>query len=257
MKTPSSIQAIDAFNDNYIWLIKHENQACVVDPGDAEAVLNHLNTHKLTLNAILITHWHPDHIGGIEALLKQFPSIEIYAPSSPHIPTFTKIVKQGDKVQLFDLCFNVIEVPGHTLEHVVYSDTNKHLLFSGDTLFAGGCGRVFEGTYAQMHSSLKKLAALPPSTHIYCAHEYTLSNLAFCLQVESENNDIKDRISYVSALRKAQTPSVPSLLSDELKTNVFLRTASGISRNIPEKYLNSGSDELATFTALREWKNNA
>lgn len=259
MSSLSNIQCIPAFSDNYIWLIQSQGLACVVDPGDAQPVLQQLRSNNLSLHSILITHWHPDHIGGVEALAQQFPNVQIFAPKSAHIPCFTEQVCDGQKLNILNYTFDVMAVPGHTLDHVVYHDRQKQLIFVGDTLFAGGCGRVFEGTHEQMFSSLETLAKLDEDTLIFCAHEYTQANLTFCLAVEGDNPDIKARIKKVDNLRDKALPSVPFYLRDELATNVFLRTETGTPRFIPEPYnkaLNSAGSRVEIFTALREWKNN-
>lgn len=173
------IKSIPAFNDNYIWLIQNSDQRCaVVDPGDAKPVLEYIQTHNLTLDAILITHHHADHTGGISELARHFPNADIVGPANDPVPPLTHPVSGGDQIKLFDEVFFVLGLEGHTLGHIGYVGDGK--LFCGDVLFSAGCGRVFEGTMEQMYTSLEKIAALPEETEVYCAHEYTAGNLFFC-----------------------------------------------------------------------------
>lgn len=252
MKAHSSIHCIPSFDDNYIWLIEQEHHACIVDPGDAQPVLKFLKKHNLKLTHVLITHWHPDHIGGIDGLKKAYPDIAIITPNSEHISSYTHRASRGTIIKFFSFNFETIEVPGHTLDHIVYYCPDNEVLFSGDTLFAGGCGRVFEGTHAQMLSALNNLKSLPQSTKVYCAHEYTLSNLEFGAAVEPENLNIKSRITNTQIIRDAEQPSVPSTIKLELETNVFLRCHLNLKRS---DYIQADNDQLQVFQALREWKN--
>ena len=194
------ILPIPAFEDNYIWLVRDKNHAMVVDPGDANPVIAYLEAHKLELDAILITHHHHDHIGGVGTLLRAYhPSV--YGPAGNKYPFNRHIVSEGDVITLPNLGLNLttLEVPGHTLDHLAYY--GHGLLFCGDTLFSGGCGRLFEGTYAQMLASLQKLASLPEATRVFCTHEYTLHNLQFALTLEPFNPALQHYISDVSAMR--------------------------------------------------------
>lgn len=216
---------IPAFTDNYIWLIVNpdNHQAAVVDPGDAQPVLDYCQQHGLELCTILITHHHPDHVGGVNKLVKHY-NIPVYGPALENIPDCDHKLSEGDVVtleQLDHLKLNVIDVPGHTSGHIAYYGNGW--LFCGDTLFAGGCGRLFEGTPAQMHTSLAKLKALPPQTQVFCAHEYTQANLAFAITIEPDNLDLQQRIQDVAKLRQQQQPTIPSSIDIELKTNPFLR----------------------------------
>ncbi len=249
---------IPAYQDNYIWLgvNRQSKQAFVVDPGEAPQVIDYLTQHGLTLAAILVTHKHMDHTGGISDLLKVYPDVPVYAHATENVPTTTQFVKQGDRVQLTVLpdAFTVIDIPGHTLGHIAYSAPS--ILFTGDTLFGGGCGRVFEGTAEQMLMSLNKLAALPDDTAIYCGHEYTLANLRFAKMVEPENADIQARMIEVEKLRADNKPTLPSTLGLEKKTNPFLRC------EVPAVIVRAedcAGRELFSpaevFHEIREWKN--
>ena len=250
------VSYVNAFNDNYIWLIKKNNlpEIVIVDPGDARPVIEAIEQQSLRPVAILITHHHPDHVGGIRRLLERFP-IPVYGPSNEAIRAITHPVKEGDQVNIDELecTFSVLDVPGHTRGHVAYFCDNK--LFCGDTLFTGGCGRLFEGTPQQMYASLQKIAALPAETAVYCAHEYTLDNLAFAQVVEPENRELLERITTARATRQHGQPTVPSTLSLEKATNPFLRchlpNVIQAAENYCLKSLQSGVD---TFTIVRSWK---
>jgi hydroxyacylglutathione hydrolase len=243
---------IPAFSDNYIWMLHAHGQAAVVDPGNAEPVLQQLATSGLQLHTILVTHHHNDHIGGVEKLQNE-TGARVYAPARenyafPHHP-----VQQGDQVSLdfLPLTLSVIEVPGHTLGHVAYYGAK--LLFCGDTLFSAGCGRLFEGTPAQMLDSLNKLAALPAETAVYCTHEYTEHNLKFARQLDPANPALLARQAQVTILRQQGLPSLPSTLAIERDSNPFLRCTS------PAIQQASGIKEanpLAVFTAIREMRNH-
>lgn len=215
------VNPISAFTDNYIWSIEKNTNAVVVDPGDASVVLHYLKEKKLNLTGVLITHHHADHIGGVEELLQNF-SVPVYAPASgdygfPHVKC-----AEGDEVVLESVgaAFSVLEIPGHTLDHIAY--LGEGAVFCGDTLFAGGCGRIFEGTPVMMFLSLQKLAELPKETLVYCAHEYTLANLAFAKTVDADNTYLKNRIENEGGKRKQGIPTVPSTIGLELETNPFL-----------------------------------
>ncbi len=251
------ITPIPAFADNYIWLLKsgQNPQVAVVDPGDAAPVLERLQSESLSLGAILITHHHHDHTGGIGRLKAAFPHARVYGPAAESIPGITDPLTEADEVQLpwCSESLKVLEIPGHTAGHIAYAGDG--LLFCGDTLFAGGCGRVFDGTMAQMAASLQRIAQLPQETLLYCAHEYTQDNLGFAHLVEPENQAIEARQAATRTIRSQGQPSVPSLLSLERETNPFLRTQNptviAAAEAWAQKPLN-GSVEL--FSALRSWK---
>ena len=252
MQPALEVLPIPAFKDNYIWLIKHGHRVVVVDPGDAGPVIETLNHNSLELGAILITHHHADHIGGVAALLSNH-SVPVFAPERgcydfPHTP-----VAEGDHIHLdaIELELMVMEVPGHTLDHVAYYGANR--LFCGDTLFSAGCGRLFEGTAAQMYASLQRLAALPGNTMVYCTHEYTEHNLRFARMLEPGNNALVTRQQQAAALRQSGQPTLPTNIALERETNPFLRcdiaairTASGCVK----------ADEVQIFSAIREMRNH-
>ncbi|MCE7642359.1 hydroxyacylglutathione hydrolase [Vibrio fluvialis] len=247
------IKSIPAFNDNYIWLIQNSDRRCaVVDPGGATPVLDYLSQHELTLEAILITHHHNDHIGGVPELVRQYPNVDVVGPAQEPIPTLTHPVDAGDQIELFDERFMVLGLPGHTLGHIGYVGDGK--LFCGDVLFSAGCGRVFEGTMEQMFTSLSKLVALPEETEVYCAHEYTASNVAFAMAVEPDNEQLQIYRDEVIRLRGQGHSTLPSTLRREKWVNPFLRTQEpSIMKSVANR--TEQTDALSIFTALREWKN--
>ncbi len=253
-----SVAPILAFNDNYIWtLIDDETRAAVVvDPGDADPVMQYLNAHQLKLVGILITHHHWDHTNGIDKLKATY-QVPVYAPAKDNVSGVTHPVQDNETITIphFPIHFRVIAIPGHTLGHCAYY--SNEMIFCGDTLFAAGCGRLFEGTAEQMYSSLQKLAMLPANTKVYCGHEYTLSNLKFAKTAEPSNAHIEQRMTQVNALLEKQQPSLPSTIAEELKTNPFLRCD---SEDLIQQVSNYISKPLATpvkvFAALRYWKDN-
>ena len=215
------IDALPAFSDNYIWLLQDSGQqrCAVIDPGDAAPVLAWLNAHPgWRLSDILITHHHHDHVGGI-AQLKAATGARVVGPARETIPERDRALSDGDSVEVLGHTLSVIEVPGHTLGHIAYYQAEQHWLFCGDTLFAAGCGRLFEGSPAQMHASLQRLAALPDRTLVYCTHEYTLSNLRFAQAVEPDNAQIAERLRQVAAWREAGQISLPSTLAHRPRTS--------------------------------------
>ena len=259
----SSISAINAFNDNYIWAIVNNGNAALVDPGDADVCIAFIEKNQLTLNTILITHHHADHIGGIEKLTnyckqKQW-HITIYGPANENIPHCNVKLIENDIVQLPDLKLNftVIDLPGHTAGHIAYF-TKAHVqpvVFCGDTLFSGGCGRLFEGSPAQMLTSLTKLANLPENTQVYCAHEYTQANLKFALTVEPNNPALKHYSDKVNALRQQQQSTIPTSIEQEKHINPFLRShIQAVQQSAMEFDNNTKTNSLQTFTTIRRWK---
>ena len=248
-----TIVPVPAFDDNYIWLLRNPGSrvAAVVDPGDEEPVLEYLRTQGMELGAILITHRHWDHTGGVQDLLSQFPEIPVFGPAGESIPTVTHALREGDSVSVtgMDAALKVLDVPGHTAGHIAYY--GEDALFCGDTLFAAGCGRVFDGTAADLYRSLMRIAALPPTTRIYCAHEYTLDNLGFAKWVEPENPALLGREKQDRASRASDRPTVPSLLGLELETNPFLRTHVPQVIKAAEAYagrpLQTGAEVFAMF----------
>jgi len=251
------ITPIPAFADNYIWLLKGEDssEVAVVDPGDATPVLEYLQREQLSLDAILITHHHQDHTGGISRLKAAFSNAKIYGPAHESIPKITDPLTEGAKVQLpwQSDSLKVFDMPGHTAGHIAYFGDG--LLFCGDILFAGGCGRVFDGTMEQMATALQRIAKLPKETLIYCAHEYTQDNLGFALWVEPENQAILQRQKTTQAARNQGKPCIPSPLSLELQTNPFLRTQIPTVIAAAERWSGKPlNNNAAIFTALRTWK---
>ncbi len=248
------IVPIPALQDNYIWLIVTDNLAFCVDPGDAAPVLAYLNVHQLQLAGILITHHHWDHTQGIADLLAH-KAVPVYGATNSGCEYVDHPIPSGDTLTLTDdLHYQVLAIPGHTLDHTAYIHADH--VFTGDTLFASGCGKVFEGTPAQMLASLKSLATLPPNTAVYCGHEYTLANLQFALQVEPENEQIKQRIKNVRAQLQEKSCSLPSTLQDELNTNPFLRChIPNVITRATEYAGKTYPTEVNVFHALRTWKN--
>lgn len=255
------IEALPAFTDNYIWMLQDpERRLCAaVDPGDAGPVQAWLDTHPdWRLTDILVTHHHPDHVGGVQQL-KAKHGARVYGPAAENIPARDDALSDGQRIRVLDHELAVIEVPGHTLGHIAYfhDDAQTPWLLSGDTLFAAGCGRLFEGTATQMFASLQRLARLPAQTLVYCTHEYTLNNLRFAKAVEPDNQQIAERLEQVVRLREAKHITLPSDLRTEQATNPFLRSAeptvvaaasrqAGHPLNTPE----------TVFAALRAWKDS-
>jgi hydroxyacylglutathione hydrolase len=251
------IDALPAFTDNYLWLLQDAaSQRCaVVDPGDAAPVLAWLQAHPgWQLSDILVTHHHFDHVGGIERL-KTATGARVLGPADEKIPGRDLGLSDSDSVEVLGLKFRVMAVPGHTLGHIAYYQAEQGLLFCGDTLFAGGCGRLFEGTPQQMHESLERLAALPGATQVYCTHEYTLSNLRFAQAVEPDNPQIAARLAEVSRWREAGRISLPSNIALELASNPFLRTAEAAVIGAAERRDGRPhAESSAVFASLRAWK---
>jgi hydroxyacylglutathione hydrolase len=250
------IQALRAFEDNYIWLLREGRRVVAVDPGDDSPVLRYLANENASLAAILLTHHHGDHTGGVDGLISRHPA-PVYGPANEPIASITVPLHEGDTVALpgFKENFRVLEVPGHTRGHIAYYGHGA--LFCGDTLFGCGCGRLFEGTAEQMWASLGKLAALPPDTKVFCAHEYTQSNIRFALAVEPGNARLQERAGRVARQRAREQATVPFTLAEECETNPFLRgaepeVAASAARHCGTRL--AGPNEV--FAALREWKNS-
>jgi hydroxyacylglutathione hydrolase len=251
------IRPIPAFDDNYIWLLSRMGYdgCAVVDPGDEDPVIERLQSEGLRLDAILITHKHGDHVGGIRGLKAKWPDAVVYGPAGEPIQTLEHRLRDGDRVELAGLqvTFDVLDVPGHTEGHIAYF--GEGALFCGDTLFAGGCGRVFSGTFEQLSQSLQRIAGLPAETRVYCAHEYTLANLGFAEWVEPDSAELQARIERDRSLRKRQQPTVPSSLRDEVATNPFMRTGDAAVIAAAERWAGQSlGDRDAVFRALRTWK---
>ena len=259
-----NISPIPAFQDNYIWLLTNNKQAVVVDPGQAAPVEQILAERALTLTGILITHHHYDHTGGVKALLANWPQARVFAPANESLPSQGAIaVSDGDKVTLPELGLEleVMAVSGHTLGHIAYYEpkgiANEPLLFCGDTLFSGGCGRLFEGSPEQMHHSLTRFAALPDSTRVYSAHEYTQSNLAFCHAVEPNNAELQKYLQKVAKLRQQGIPTLPSSIGLEKAINVFLRPhLDGVRASVQAHEGAELNENIKVFAALRRWKDD-
>lgn len=257
------IEAVPAFQDNYLWLLFTDSarrHAAVVDPGSAAEILGALQKHSAQLDDILITHHHADHIGGVAELLAAFPAAHVYGPDDDRIHGVASVVGDGARVCLRNssVCFDVMEVPGHTRSHIAYyngDDSENARLFCGDTLFACGCGRLFEGSAEQMHASLEKIKRLPASTQIYCAHEYTLDNIAFAKWVEPDNVQLLAREQEAHTLREQGKPTVPSMLATELQTNPFLRWDQREVIMAAEHHAGHSLPEPAqVFGEIRDWK---
>ncbi|MBD6619139.1 hydroxyacylglutathione hydrolase [Komarekiella sp. 'clone 1'] len=251
------VMRLEALSDNYIFLLhdSKQNIAAVVDPAEAEPVLKKLTELKADLVAIFNTHHHNDHVGGNKQLMQHFPKVTVYggAEDRGRIPGQQVFLQQGDRVEFADRIAEVVFVPGHTRAHIAYYFPPEQAgvgdLFCGDTLFAGGCGRLFEGTPTQMVDSLSKLRSLPNDTRIWCAHEYTLKNLQFALTVDGDNADLKKRYDEVKAYRSRGEATIPSLLGVEKRTNPFLRWEQPSLQSAAKS-----SDPVQTFARIRGMK---
>lgn len=252
-----NITPIRAFRDNYIWALRGSDvpQVAIVDPGDATPVIAALEAERRVLSAILVTHHHGDHVGGIAALVEQYPGVPVFGPRHESIPGLTCRLGEGDQVNVpgIDVTFSVLDVPGHTRGHIAFYGHGA--LFCGDTLFSVGCGRLFEGSSEQMHASLQKISRLPPGTLIYCAHEYTLDNIGFAKWVEPENVELRQREEQAFIQTDLGLPTVPSTLAQELNTNPFLRSHMPAVIAAAKRYV---GHELMhgheVFGAIRQWK---
>jgi len=254
-----AIHAVPAFQDNYLWVIARGPDAAVVDPGDAGPIERFLAAQGLTLRAILATHHHGDHVGGLAALAGHW-QCPVFGPAGERIAGITQALREGDEITVpgVEVRLAVLDVPGHTAGHIAYvhRDPDDPFVFCGDTLFAGGCGRLFEGTAAQMLRSLSKLAALPPQTRVYCAHEYTLANLRFARAVEPGNAALAERQAREAAKRERGQPTVPSTIGIERETNPFLRwDAPEVVEAARRQAGHAVSDPVEVFATIREWKN--
>ena len=255
------IEPVPAYRDNYIWLLhaKENPWAVVVDPGDAVVVSRYLRDRQLRLAAILITHHHSDHTGGIAGLLKQFPDTAVYGPLHEDIQGVCYKLNEGDSVTLdvLDLDLQVMDVPGHTAGHIAYylADNEAPAVFCGDTLFSAGCGRLFEGTARQLHDSLHKLSSLPANTRVYCAHEYTLNNIDFALHVTPDAPALLQYAAEVKLLRDRGLPSLPVRVGSEREYNPFLRLDDVKLKHAVENHAGKIlADSVEVFAALRKWK---
>lgn len=249
---------LPAFQDNYLWLLHDGQRALVVDPGDDQPVRTYLERAGLQLDAILVTHHHPDHTGGVAAL-RDATGARVWGPARERIPQPCTGLAEGDAIEALGLRFEVLDVPGHTAGHIAYfckDVAGTPLVFCGDTLFSGGCGRLFEGTPAQMQASLDKLAALPGATRVCCTHEYTLSNLKFATVVEPANRQLAQYRQQCEALRARGEPTLPSSVALEKEINPFLRTREAAVAGAAQAHDPAATDDpVAILAALRQWKN--
>ena len=247
---------VRAFSDNYVWTLRDAKRAVVVDPGDAKPVLDYLDREGLELVAILNTHHHADHVGGNSALLRRW-NVPVFGPHDERIAEVTQQLADGERIRLphFDVELEVMEIPGHTRTHIAFFGDG--LLFCGDTLFAAGCGRLFEGTPAQMHASLSRLAKVPDSTRVYCGHEYTLSNIRFAKAVEPDNAALLALETRATAQRERDLPTLPSDIGQEKATNPFLRVSEPQVVAAASRFKGAAlGDPVEVLAAIREWKNS-
>ena len=251
-----SVKPIKAYQDNYIWLVSTNEGSIVVDPGESKKILNLIDNNEIDLKGVLITHHHFDHTNGLSDLLNE-RGLEVYGPKN-NVNGINNIVKNNDKFKVIGIDFEVIEIPGHTLDHIAFYSFNdgEPILFCGDTLFSGGCGRVFEGTFDQMFIALKKISKYPKETKIFCGHEYTLSNLKFALAVDENNEDLIEEYDNIKNIVDSGNPSLPTILEKELKINPFLRCDNHHIKNKIVSKFNTSDNELEVFCALRQWKDD-
>ncbi|MCL1886667.1 MAG: hydroxyacylglutathione hydrolase [Betaproteobacteria bacterium] len=254
---PLNVTALPALGDNYIWLIDNGTYAAVIDPGDAAVVITELQKRALSLSAILLTHRHDDHISGVPRLVTEYDS-PVYGPKNDDIPFVNHPLQEGDPliINALNLSLAVLDVPGHTRGHIAYYDRMRKWLFCGDMLFGAGCGRILEGTPEMMIASLAKFTALPDETQVFAAHEYTLANLKFALEIEPDNPDILKRVQADSAKRERKQPTLPSTIGLEKKTNPFLRNREpDVLEHLLSLGLIKSKNAEDAFAAMREWKN--
>ncbi len=253
-----NVTPISAFEDNYIWLLQGAaDDVAVVDPGDAQVVIAALEKSAKKLTAILITHHHSDHTGGVDELVDKY-SVPVYGPKNCKFPGISQPLVDGDLITLFGKTLTVKAVPGHTLDHISYlhSDRQSSQVFCGDTLFLAGCGRVFEGSMQQMLAAMDYFKKLPAATRVYCTHEYSLSNLAFAQSVEPKNQHIADKLVACRGLRAANKSTLPSDIATELLINPFLRCDQlAVKERVSNYSGRSINGELEVFSLLRNWKN--
>lgn len=253
-----AIEAIPAFRDNYIWALSTAQGCLLVDPGDAEPCLDWLRQRQQTLMAILVTHHHADHTGGIATLRSAWPDIDVYGPATSPFPGITRPMQDGDTPCIAGIGFQVLATPGHTLDHIAWFAADiggEPALFCGDTLFAGGCGRLFEGSPEHMLHSLDRLSALPDDTRIFCAHEYTLGNLTFAQTVEPDNTALRDRLCRVRQQRQQGHMTLPSRLQEERQTNPFLRSHEpDLWQQAARRLGRSPDNRVEVLAAIRQWK---
>lgn len=251
---PLAVEPIAAFETNYIWAIHNGRDCALVDPGSSAEPLSFLRERGLNLCALILTHHHYDHIGGVDDLLAE-KAVPVWGPVDERIPQVNQPVGEGDRASVpeLELQFEVLETPGHTSTHIIYH--NDEMMLAGDTLFSIGCGRLFEGTPEQMHASLAKLAALPADTRVYCGHEYTESNIRFARRVEPANPDLAAREQEVHGLRQRGQPTLPSTIEWELRTNPFLRVGErGVAQAASERAGKNLASPVAVFAEIRRWK---
>ncbi len=250
--------ALAAFTDNYIWMLSEERHCIVVDPGDARPVLAALAREQLQLDAILVTHHHTDHVAGVQEL-REKTGAQVFGPMGEPIPTPYKRIRGREQIMLLGKNFYVMDTYGHTAGHISYycdpGQSRAPMLFCGDTLFSAGCGRLFEGSAADMCDALRRFAALPPQTRVCCAHEYTLANLAFAKAVEPGNAAIDAYTAHCAERRRHSLPTLPSTIRQELAVNPFLRLAQPEVQAAALRHNPQACDTVSMFTALREWKN--
>lgn len=254
-----NITAIPTLNDNYVWLIENGSCAWIVDPGESGPVLRALNERNLTLAGILITHHHYDHIDGVKSIVESYPNetIPVFGPRKKHSPCVTHPLDDAATIQLAGIELTVLTTPGHTLDHIVYYASSLNTLFSGDTLFRFGCGRIFDGSSEALHHSLQRIAKLPADTIIYCTHEYTLQNLKFARWLDPDNQILRDAEKTCSDLRNKGVPTIPFTLSEQLLANPFLRANDPvIQKSVNERCKAELTDETAYFVAIRRLKDH-